>query len=112
MKHAHVCFLWHMHHPYYTDPVSGTASMPWVRLHASKAYFDMPLLLERFPRLRATFNLTPSLVLQLTDSLVAVVAAVTFSRVVSWSVNLLLVFRITPAIRRTPQPSPARNGRR
>jgi O-antigen/teichoic acid export membrane protein len=41
----------------------------------------------------------PVLMLQLTDSLVAVVAAVVFSRVVSWSVNLLLVFRITPAIR-------------
>jgi alpha-amylase/alpha-mannosidase (GH57 family) len=67
MKTAHICFLWHMHQPYYTDPVSGTANMPWVRLHAIKAYFDMPLLLERFPAVRATFNLTPSLLLQLTE---------------------------------------------
>ncbi len=43
----------------------------------------------------------PVLMLQLTDSLVAVVVAVVFSRVVSWTVNLLLVLRITPAIRRT-----------
>ena len=41
MKTAHICFLWHMHQPYYTDPVAGSATMPWVRLHATKAYFDM-----------------------------------------------------------------------
>ena len=42
----------------------------------------------------------PVLMLQLTDSLPAVVSAVVFSRVVSWVVNALLVFRVTPAIRR------------
>ncbi len=67
MKTAHVCFLWHMHQPYYTDPVAGTASMPWVRLHATKAYFDMAYLLEKFPAVRATFNFTPSLLLQLQE---------------------------------------------
>jgi alpha-amylase/alpha-mannosidase (GH57 family) len=56
-----------MHQPYYTDPVSGSASMPWVRLHAAKAYFDMAYLLDRFPRLHATFNFTPSLLLQLKE---------------------------------------------
>ncbi|MGH7205060.1 MAG: glycoside hydrolase family 57 protein [Nitrospiraceae bacterium] len=67
MKTAHICFLWHMHQPYYTDPVSGSASMPWVRLHATKAYFDMASLLERFPTVRATVNLTPSLLVQLQE---------------------------------------------
>lgn len=67
MKTVQVCFLWHMHQPYYTDPVAGTASMPWVRLHATKAYFDMAFLLERFPAVNATFNFTPSLVLQLQE---------------------------------------------
>ncbi|MBM4124155.1 MAG: glycoside hydrolase [Nitrospira sp.] len=67
MKTIHLCFLWHMHQPYYTDPVAGTASMPWVRLHASKAYFDMAVLLERFPSVKATFNFTPSLLLQLKE---------------------------------------------
>lgn len=43
----------------------------------------------------------PVLMLQLTDSLPLVVAAVVFSRVVTWSVNLFLVFRVTPAIRQT-----------
>ncbi|HKW86566.1 MAG TPA: glycoside hydrolase family 57 protein [Nitrospiraceae bacterium] len=67
MKTAHICFLWHMHQPYYTDAVSGSASMPWVRLHATKAYFDMAFLLERFPTIRATVNFTPSLLLQLME---------------------------------------------
>ena len=67
MKTAYVCFLWHMHQPYYTDPVKGLASLPWVRLHASKAYFDMAYLLEQFPSIRATFNFTPSLLLQLEE---------------------------------------------
>jgi alpha-amylase/alpha-mannosidase (GH57 family) len=67
MKTAHVCFLWHMHQPYYTDPVAGSASMPWVRLHATKAYYDMAFLLEKFPAVKATFNFTPSLLLQLQE---------------------------------------------
>lgn len=67
MKHVHLCFLWHMHQPYYTDPVAGSASMPWVRLHATKAYFDMAYLLEKFPGVRTTFNFTPSLLLQLQE---------------------------------------------
>ncbi|HJU06203.1 MAG TPA: glycoside hydrolase family 57 protein [Nitrospiraceae bacterium] len=67
MKTAHIGFLWHMHQPYYTDPVARTASMPWVRFHAIKAYFDMAFLIERFPSVRATFNFTPSLLLQLQE---------------------------------------------
>ena len=67
MKTARVCFLWHMHQPYYTDPVTGSASMPWARLHAVKAYFDMAYLLEKFPDVHATFNFTPSLLLQLQE---------------------------------------------
>lgn len=67
MKTIQLCFLWHMHQPYYTDPVDGSASMPWVRLHAVKAYFDMAHLLERFPTVKATFNFTPSLLVQLQE---------------------------------------------
>jgi len=67
MKHNHICFVWHMHQPYYTDPVTGSASMPWVRLHATKAYYDMAYMLEQFPSVRATFNFTPSLLLQLQE---------------------------------------------
>lgn len=67
MKYIQVCFFWHMHQPYYTDPLMGSASMPWVRLHATKAYYDMAYLLDRFPEVHATFNFTPSLLLQLQE---------------------------------------------
>lgn len=67
MKTIQLCFLWHMHQPYYTDPITGSASMPWVRLHATKAYFDMAFLLDRFPQACSTFNFTPSLLLQLEE---------------------------------------------
>jgi len=61
----HVAFLWHMHQPYYVDPVRNTAVMPWVRLHATKGYLDMIWLVEQFPEFRCTFNLTPVLVKQI-----------------------------------------------
>ena len=67
MTHASLCFLWHMHQPYYTDPVTRSASMPWVRLHAIKAYYDMAFQLDRFPSIAGTFNFTPSLLLQLDE---------------------------------------------
>ncbi len=67
MKHAALCFFWHMHQPYYTDPVTRSASMPWVRLHATKAYYDMAYQLDRFPAVAATFNFTPSLLLQVEE---------------------------------------------
>lgn len=44
----------------------------------------------------------PVLMLQVTDNLAVVVAAVVFSRVASWTVNMLMVLRVTPAIRETP----------
>ena len=60
-----VAFLWHMHQPYYVDPVRGAALMPWVRLHATKGYLDMIWLVDQFPEFRCTFNLTPVLVKQI-----------------------------------------------
>jgi alpha-amylase/alpha-mannosidase (GH57 family) len=56
-----------MHQPYYTDPVTRSVSMPWVRLHATKGYFDMAWVLERFPDVHVTVNFTPSLLLQLQE---------------------------------------------
>src|ERR1700752_1127317 len=60
-----VAFLWHMHQPYYEDLVTREHILPWVRLHALKDYFGMVALLEDFPKVRATFNLVPSLLVQL-----------------------------------------------
>ena len=59
-----LAFLWHMHQPDYRDD-AGVMEMPWVFLHAIKDYGDMPWLLSRHPRLKATFNLTPALIEQL-----------------------------------------------
>jgi len=60
-----VAFLWHMHQPYYEDLVTREHILPWVRLHALKDYYGMVALLEEFPEIRATFNLVPSLLIQL-----------------------------------------------
>lgn len=62
-----VCFLWHMHQPYYVNPLTKTAMMPWVRLHSVKGYLDMIDVVRRYPDLRVSFNFTPVLILQLTE---------------------------------------------
>lgn len=62
-----VAFLWHMHQPYYKDAKSGSYQVPWVRLHGLKDYYDMVAVLDRFPRIRQTFNLVPSLIEQIQD---------------------------------------------
>ena len=53
-----------MHQPYYEDLATGEHILPWVRLHAIKDYWGMVALLEEFPRVRLTFNLVPSLLIQ------------------------------------------------
>lgn len=62
-----IIFIWHMHQPYYKDPVKNEYLLPWVYLHAVKDYFDMPAIVEDTPGARAVFNLVPSLVEQLLD---------------------------------------------
>ncbi len=64
---ANVVFLWHMHQPYYVDPTTRTAMMPWVRLHCAKGYLDMISIIEDYPRVRPNFNLTPVLLLQMRE---------------------------------------------
>jgi alpha-amylase/alpha-mannosidase (GH57 family) len=39
--------------------------MPWVRLHGTKDYWGMAMLLREAPEMRATINLVPSLLVQL-----------------------------------------------
>ncbi len=60
-----VAILWHMHQPNYSDPQTGNLLLPWVRLHATKDYLDMPLMAAADERVRVTFNLVPSLLDQL-----------------------------------------------
>jgi len=60
-----VALLWHMHQPFYEDLATGEHILPWVRLHATKDYWGMVALLREFPGVKATFNLVPSLLVQL-----------------------------------------------
>ena len=62
-----VAFLWHMHQPMYKDFITGEYYLPWVRLHATYSYLDMITILDEFPEIKGTFNLTPSLIWQLMD---------------------------------------------
>ncbi|MFA5231688.1 MAG: glycoside hydrolase family 57, partial [Candidatus Omnitrophota bacterium] len=41
--------------------------MPWVRLHGIKDYLDMVQILEKFPKIKQTFNVVPSLFEQVED---------------------------------------------
>lgn len=64
---ANVVFLWHMHQPYYVNPLTRVAMMPWVRLHCVKGYLDMISVIEDFPTIRLNFNLTPVLLQQIEE---------------------------------------------
>ncbi|MEC4815972.1 MAG: glycoside hydrolase [Scytonema sp. PMC 1069.18] len=75
MSHPlYVAFIWHQHQPLYKSPENGTTGsqsqqyrLPWVRLHGTKDYLDLVLILEKYPKLHQTVNLVPSLILQLED---------------------------------------------
>ena len=73
MSHPlYVAFIWHQHQPLYKSRQTNSDSLaqyrlPWVRLHGTKDYLDLVLILERYPKLHQTVNLVPSLMLQLED---------------------------------------------
>ncbi|AFZ51621.1 alpha-amylase/alpha-mannosidase [Dactylococcopsis salina] len=62
----YVAFVWHQHQPLYYS-ASGQYHLPWVRLHGTKDYLDLMLLLQRYPQLHQTVNLVPTLIRQLED---------------------------------------------
>jgi len=63
----YLAFLWHQHQPYYKLVNENKFLMPWVRLHGTKDYLDMPLLLKDYPKIKANFNLVPSLIEQINE---------------------------------------------
>jgi alpha-amylase/alpha-mannosidase (GH57 family) len=67
MNRIHLAVLWHMHQPQYRDPETGCYVLPWTRLHATKDYWGMVKLFEEFPKFHATFNMVPSLCMQLEE---------------------------------------------
>ena len=64
MPQIHLCFLWHMHQPFYKDLISGEYHLPWTRMHALKDYYGMAKILDDFPKIHQTFNLVPSMLVQ------------------------------------------------
>jgi alpha-amylase/alpha-mannosidase (GH57 family) len=67
MNQINLAVLWHMHQPQYRDPETGQYVLPWTRLHATKDYWGMVKLFEEFPGFHATFNMVPSLCMQLEE---------------------------------------------
>jgi alpha-amylase/alpha-mannosidase (GH57 family) len=63
----YVNLMWHQHQPFYPKNEDGLYTRPWVRVHATKDYLDMAAMVEQYPGLEVTFNLTPVLLLQLED---------------------------------------------
>lgn len=66
---VYLALIYHMHQPYYKNLISLQTDSPWVRLHAVKDYVDMVLILRKYPKIHAIFNLVPSLLEQIEDLL-------------------------------------------
>jgi alpha-amylase/alpha-mannosidase (GH57 family) len=64
-KTLYLNIIWHQHQPLYLDPESDQLQGPWVRTHGTKDYYDMAAILEKYPNIHFTVNLTSSLLLQL-----------------------------------------------
>ena len=56
-----------MHQPFYKDLVSGQYHLPWTRMHALKDYYGMVKVLDEFPSVHQTFNLVPSMMVQIAE---------------------------------------------
>ncbi len=56
-----------MHQPFYKDLFTGEYKLPWTRLHALKDYYGMVKILDEFPEIRQTFNLVPSMMVQIEE---------------------------------------------
>ncbi len=65
MNKLKVCFLWHQHQPYYK--IENEFLLPWVLFHGTKDYFDLPEILYEYPNIKQTFNIVPSLSLQIQE---------------------------------------------
>ncbi|TGU75233.1 glycoside hydrolase [Geomonas terrae] len=63
----YLTLLWHMHQPFYKEPVRGEYLLPWAYLHAVKDYYDMPAIVDATPGVKVVFNLVPSLLEQILD---------------------------------------------
>jgi len=67
MGNIYLCFVWHMHQPFYKDLMRNEYQLPWTRMHALKDYYGMVQILEEFPEVHQTFNLVPSMLAQIEE---------------------------------------------
>ena len=54
MPHVYLCFLWHMHQPFYKDLLTGEYRLPWTRMHALKDYYGMVKIDRKSTRLNSS----------------------------------------------------------
>ena len=65
----YINIFWNQHQPFYKDEARDEFLQPWVRLHATKDYYNMAAILADYPNVHVTINLSSSLLLQLTQYL-------------------------------------------
>ncbi|ABR30664.1 glucodextranase DOMON-like domain-containing protein [Thermosipho melanesiensis] len=68
-KPLNVAIIWHHHQPLYKIPGEEQFMMPWVRTHGVNDYPYMADLVKYLKTGKVTFNLVPSLLLQIEDYL-------------------------------------------
>ncbi len=66
-KPVYLNIIWHQHQPLYLNPATDQLEGPWVRTHATKDYYDMAAILQRYPDVHCNINLTSSLLYQLEE---------------------------------------------
>ncbi len=64
-RSVYLALIWHQHQPFYVDVAKDELSGPWVRKHSTKDYYDMVSILEGYPDVHMTVNLTAVLLTQL-----------------------------------------------
>jgi alpha-amylase/alpha-mannosidase (GH57 family) len=63
----YLSLVWHQHQPLYYKDADGVYTGGGAPPHATKDYYDMAAILEDYPNVHVTFNLTPVLIRQLDD---------------------------------------------
>ena len=56
-----------MHQPYYKNDFTGFYELPWTFLHSTKDYYEMPKYFDDFKKIKAVFNIVPSLAFQIEE---------------------------------------------
>ncbi len=64
-KPLYVIFVWHYHQPWYLNENNTYFILPWVRMHSVGNYYKMAYILSKHPDIKATFDFSGSLIVQL-----------------------------------------------